>query len=315
MLRKLTPVLLALFLTAWASFVAVPIALAQSNIIGGGVFGDVKTGGAAYVGPGDIFNTSSIAAYSCSEAYLASYASGLGAACDVVDTSTGLITCTYHFQANGKVNPSECNGVGQSCQTACSIAKAYDQTGNGRHATQVTLAQMPTLTFNSTPLGTLPAINCGTGASTIFLATSATVTQAQPLTLYAVGIRNGNFTTAMGMIGSAINNGDLIGPFSAINTWEMYAGTAVQGTAADNAWHAASGLANGASGAINIDGSDTIGNSSALGLTAELVRLCRAGTLAVAGLIAEAAFWGVSTTSTNRNAISANAHSAGRYNF
>jgi hypothetical protein len=42
MLRKLTPAILALFLTAWASLVAVPVALAQSNIIGGEVFGDVK---------------------------------------------------------------------------------------------------------------------------------------------------------------------------------------------------------------------------------------------------------------------------------
>lgn len=45
MLRKLTPAILALFLTAWASFAITPVALAQSNIIGGGVFGDVKVAG------------------------------------------------------------------------------------------------------------------------------------------------------------------------------------------------------------------------------------------------------------------------------
>ncbi len=120
---------------------------------------------ASYTGPGDTFTTSPLAAYSCAQAFTAAYATALSAACDVVDTATGLVTCTYHFQANGSVNPTECNTSGKSCFTACSVTKAYDHTGNGHDASQATLANMPGLTFSSTPSGTLPAIDCNLGTN------------------------------------------------------------------------------------------------------------------------------------------------------
>src|ERR1700722_1400624 len=153
------------------SFVAVLLlcasAHAQVPMTGAGL--GAPPAAVTYVGPGDTFSTSPVGAYSCAEAWTAAYASSHGGACDVVDTSTGLVTCTYTFQSNGFVNPSQCNGAGQSCQTACSVTKAYDQTGNGNHVVQATLANMPTLTFSSTPRGTLPAINCGNGVTSITL--------------------------------------------------------------------------------------------------------------------------------------------------
>lgn len=45
-MRKLFPAaILALFLLGWSSFVSGPVALAQSNIIGSGIYGDVKVSG------------------------------------------------------------------------------------------------------------------------------------------------------------------------------------------------------------------------------------------------------------------------------
>ena len=77
----------------------------------------------AYTGPGDVIAFS--AWYSCTFGYSASYASGgANPACDVVNTATGLTTCTFHVAASGTVSPSKCNG--SACAVACSVKKAYD---------------------------------------------------------------------------------------------------------------------------------------------------------------------------------------------
>lgn len=267
---------------------------------------------AGYQGPGDVFSTSAVAWYSCARAYNNAYAVALSAACDVVDSATGAITCTYHFQASGFVNPSECNGVGQSCQTACKVKQAYDQTGNTRHATQATLASMPSLTFSSTPTGTLPAMTC----SGVLVLASANVTQAQPYTMSAV-----LKVTTGGAAGGAIggSTGQYIGqPASANNLTVNTAGVALNAAATDNTWYSLQGLANGTgtSSAINVNGADATGSAGTGALSAIPIRLCRAGGNEFIGLIAEAGMWGASTNATNRNAISSNQHDATNgYNF
>lgn len=300
--------LLALLLTLWLA-----PALAQVPMTGAGKGVPVA---ATYQGPGDVFASAS-SWYSCSRSYSASYASsGTNGACDVVDTSTGLITCTYHIKTNGFVDPSECNGVGQSCQTACSVIKAYDQTGNGYHMLQstATLAQLPHLTFSSTPTGTLPTIDCGTGAVFFMQATTSPVL-SQPFTMSGVANRNSG-TAESGFLGQ--NGNASLGFGSGANLAEVFGGApALTKAATDSAWHSINGLFNGGgtSSAINVDGSDSTGATGAAGTTANTLRLCRAGPAQFSGLLAEAGVWAATSTSTDRNNLSSNQHGTSGYNF
>ena len=43
---------------------------------------------------------------------------------------------------------AQANAMALACAVACSVKKAYDQTGNGHHAIQATLAQMPLMAFS-----------------------------------------------------------------------------------------------------------------------------------------------------------------------
>lgn len=286
---------------------------------------NVAISGAApsYTGPGDVFNTSPVAAYSCSEAYNAAGASTAVSACDLVDSAAPTVTiCTLRFTSTGKVDlTAYCPGSvtpAAKCAAAtggvCNISKAYNLISPGTlDAVQTTAINQPTLAFSSTPLGTLPAINCGNGTPTILLQTSAGVTQAQPFTLAAVVNRTG--TGPGGAIGGPLTPNLFLGSQTGANLADMDAGNDLTMTMTDNAWHTLIGLANGASnGAINVDGTDLTGNTGVNTFSSSAIRLCRA-TIQWGGLLAEAQFWGAITTSTNRNAISANAHSSGRYNF
>jgi hypothetical protein len=268
-----------------------------------------------YQGPGDVYSSGALGAYSCSEAYNAAYATSLGSACDVVDTATGLVTCTYHFQSNGMVNPTECNTTGKSCFTACRVAKAYNQVTPGTlDVVQATLASMPGLTFSSTPTGTLPAIDCTIGTNPL-LATSATVTQAVPLSGFSVFIRSSGTS-----IGGALGGNTTIilpGSGAGANLALVLNGGSLTAAATDAAWHAVGGLTNGTgtSSAINVDGADTTGATGLGGFSSNNIRLCRAAADPQSGLIAEAVIWSTATSPTNRNSLNTNAHSAGRYNF
>jgi hypothetical protein len=278
--------------------------------------------GVSYTGPGDTFTTSPYAAYSCSEAFTAAYATALGNACDLVDSSAPtVVICTLKFAATGKVDlTAYCPGSvtpAAKCAAAtgavCNISQAYDQTGNGRHVVQATSISQPPLAFSSTPLGTLPAINCGNGATSIFLAMAATTTQAQPLTMSLV-MNRATGTAAGGAIGNT-SGAIFMGGGAGASLAQVNAGTALTSAVTDNTWFSMSGLFSGASSAININGSDSIGNAGAASFAGGNIRVCRAAATQQSGLIAEAIIWSASSTSTDRGNLHTNAHSAGRYNF
>ena len=162
------------FLIVWTLLLAGVTCLAQVPMTGGGV--PSPKGTVTYSGPGDV-TSGAIAFYSCGRAYNLAYAQALSAACDVVDTATGLVTGTMHFLSTGFVNTTELTGVGQACHVACSITKMYDQTGNGNHVVQATLANMPGLTLNAQN-----GLPCAAGVSTATnLSTAGTITSGCPL--------------------------------------------------------------------------------------------------------------------------------------
>ncbi len=122
-------------------------AQAQLLLTGAGRVGGVV----GYQGPGDI-TSGAIAFYSAGRAYNVAYAIAHSPLADVVDTSTGLTTCTFHALSTGFANPAECNAT--ACATACSVTKMYDQTVSGAcggscDVVQATLANMPGLTLSA----------------------------------------------------------------------------------------------------------------------------------------------------------------------
>ena len=211
----------------------------------------------SYTGPGDI-NSGALVFYSCGRAYNAAYATALSAACDVVDTATGLTSCTLHFLSTGYVNTTQCNAT--ACAVACSISKFYDQSGNANDATQATLAKMAGLTFsalNGLPCGAGIG-SAGTGGGNLTYTSANTITQAQPYTSTAVAERTGSFTTLQRIIISDTTGGRIFFAGSA-NTISGNSGASVSLTAADNSPHAMLLVSNSSNPLFAIDSS---GNTS-----------------------------------------------------
>lgn len=271
----------------------------------------------AYVGPGDVYTTSPYAWYSCARAFTAAYASGGSNAC-LVQRQSDNAQCTTKFAASGFVDlmtaycTSNTQTIAQFCNaTTCRVMTAYDQTGNARDAVQATFGSAPAYTLSSSPTGTLPVMSC---SATLVIQTSSTFTVAQPLNFSAV-IEVTTGGTTGGIIGGAAGGNALLQSGASANTVGVSGGVILSASATDNAWHAVQGLANGASGAINADGSDTTGNTSTTGISATNIRLCRATGGQLTGFIAEAGFWNSATSSANRNSINANQHGSTGYSF
>lgn len=136
-----------------------------------------------------------------------------------------------------------------SLQYGLAVAKIYDQTGNGNDLTPV--STLPWLYPKG--INGLPAIDTN-AAMRVTLGTTIN----QPLSYFIVAERYANFTTLAVLLGTAAIDA-VIGPNSATNSWFGYAGTQVNFTVSDSVAHAVSVVMNGASGAVNVDGTDTTG--------------------------------------------------------
>jgi hypothetical protein len=300
-------VALAVWLTAALSLFAFNAPRAQFNGCQAGFCSPPSSAAAAYVGPGDI-TSGAIAFYSCSRAYNAAYASGLNAACDVVDTATGLVTGTMHFLSTGFVNVNELTGVGQACHAACSVTKMYDQTGTGNHVVQATLANMPALTFNAQ--NGLPC--AAGGANSPRLVTAGNITQAAPFTMTAVTERGSGFTTLQNIQ----NNGNLnILRFPAVaNQVSAVSGTASTLTATDSAFHALLAVVSATAPLFAADSSAntstaTFGTSAMASTEAIVGRSGGQGPILAGGFVCEAGIWPADLNSSYQ-AMLANMRSA-----
>lgn len=270
---------------------------------------------AKYVGPGDVLD-SAYAWYSPARAYSAAFAASRAPIMDLQDQA-GANPIAINILPSGFVDLSAIlSWVSRFGVTTIKVARLYDQTGNGRDVVQATLATMPGLTLNSTPKGTLPAVDFNVGTNPV-LATTATYTQVQPLTMSAVYIR----TTGTALGGVVGGNADIcIGAGSGANVAiATSTGAGFTAVASDNTWHAINALLNGTgtSSAINIDGAETTGSSgSTSGLVGHNIRVGRAAASALAGRVSEAGIWPVITDPAARAALSANQHSVSNgYNF
>ena len=202
---------------------------------------------AAYVGPGNVAGWSGFTEwFSCARGFTAAYASGGGNACDIVDTATGLASCTMKLKSTGfaDLTSAICAGNTVSVTTfctvthaaGCSVTKMYDQTGHSNDITQATLANMPILNLSAQNSLPCPVWSASNGMG---FATTGVQNIPQPLTISMVTFHVGSSGSAAD---TPISDGSVLTFFSgtSANTITTFAGgsnESVTGNGvADNAW-------------------------------------------------------------------------------
>jgi hypothetical protein len=302
---------LAAWMTAALSLFALSAPHAQFNGCMAGFCSPSVAATSSYSGPGDIAG-GGIEFVSCGRAYNAAYATGLNAACDVVDTATGLTTCTFHFLSTGFVNTTECNAT--ACAIACSVTKMYDQTGTVNHVAQATLANMPGLTFNAQN-----GLPCAAGAAVAGLVlTGPTITQALPATFTAVAKRT-SAAAASQIIESAANTQTLQFTNSANTAAANIGGTSVTLTVADNAFHAflAVGSATAPLFAVDSSANTSTSTQGTTGLNGAIAVINRAtGSREMTnGFLCEAGIWPADLNSSYQAMLANMRSAANGWNF
>lgn len=288
------------------------VAQAQIPLTGAGSSG--KAAGSGYQGPGDIVSGARVW-YSCGRAYSASFAAGVGSICDIVDTATGLATCTIPIKANGFANltavvcptVSPVVSVTTFCTVThaggCSVAKAYDQSGNANPATQATLANMPLL-----PLSALNSLPCpsGNGTSQVLSSTSG-VTLNNPTTLVELS----NMTSGASGFFPAIGTSSIAIAYGNNVSVSLFAGS-FPGVTVTSAFHAGIGiLAVSGNSNLVIDGtanSLSAGNATSTGQVGYVGQ--GGGGNYFAGPVCEIGAWASGFTSTQYGNMNSNIHSS-----
>ena len=202
----------------------------------------------SYTGPADIVSGATV--WGGLRAYNAAYATGSNAALDLHNDSTGAFVATINILSTGALDVATAATV--IAGGASKIGKLYDQSGTGNHATQATLANMPTLVLNAHNT-TLPVMRFDRSASQR-LTTPSITAATQPYSISAVAKRTGDFTSYNTILGC--NNGLYFN--NTANNVLLYGGILTGLVAAtDSTMHGIQAVINGASSIGNIDGSGT----------------------------------------------------------
>jgi hypothetical protein len=166
------------------------------------------------------------------------------------------------------------------------VTETYDQSGNSNHASQATTTKQPQLL--PTCIGSLPCMFFSTSAGQYLTAGSLSV--SSPWTVSSVAYRN-NVSGNLEQIICSNSTGYCAGYASTANLSEVAATTQFTATASDNAWHALQ-YVSGSSAVINVDGTETTGNSGTNNMSSTLVFGGETvGTRTMHGYVTEAGVW------------------------
>lgn len=252
--------LVAISAAAFALIVGRPADAQMMGVAGGGL----TASSSSYVGPGDV--VAHTAFYSCARPYSNAYAVSLGNLCKLRAT-TGGETCNEPTTSAGAPDVmAGCSGASNGltlavfCATGCTVAEAYDQSGNGWHILQGTVGNQPGLTLNC--LNSLPCIVTTTSSSIGLLAGSNITPATGLVTLDGVFDRSVGTATTTYVRENGSSGNRLIGQSGVANKVQAVgsAGT-LAATANDATWHSILGIiASGASAsAVDVDGTTTTG--------------------------------------------------------
>ena len=283
--------------------------------------GPVAAAAGAYQGPGDIVSGAA-AFWSCGRAYTAAFAATQGAICSLVDTATGAASCTLNVGTNGFANltANVCVGNTVSVTTfctvthaaGCSITEMFDQTGNGIHLTNITLASMPIFSLNAQ--NSLPCASNLSGAGSLSLANNPGT--SGPTTTYAmtvVGGVFGNFTTQQAFFGINTLN---INATTTSGQWRVNFGTPNNITGvANSAMHA---VVASTAPIFDIDGTSNSNNNGANTIQNSTIQLLQNGggaTPMLNGYACEAGVWANNMSGTYASMITNMRSPASGWNF
>jgi hypothetical protein len=294
-------------IAVWLSLALAPCVFAQ-NVVGSGIFGDVKVGGGppAFTGPGDI--VTGAAAFWGLRAYSAA-TRGTPAITLCDDTGANCSNVSTNATTGALNNPGT-HGT-NNCATSgtCLISAIFDQSGAGNcsgspcNATQATVAKMPALNF--TCVGGQPCMVCNGSALVAPVPNSI----PQPLTVIGVADRvtSGGLAPWYGDDNEQLE----IGSFNVANEGYLFAGSFVTVSLSDNAFHAIQGVFNGASSTFNFDGtSATLNPGTASASSAH--NICgdnNGNDRHFTGNLSEAGIWPIGFNSTQVTNVNANQHS------
>lgn len=302
-----------LILFASSAFAQVPMTGAGTGAPSGG-------GGGPFVGPGDI-NGAAVAWWGL-RAFSTAYATSLGNIADIVDTATGLASCTIKAKSNGDADLTSTSCVGGTLSvttfctvthaTGCSVTKLYDQSGNSDDVTNGTLATMPLLSLSA--VSSKPGILCDNVAGTFINSGSIANGTAQPYTASYAAKRTtslGGFSAVFGFfIGVSVQ----VGFDQAANGVYLYAGNGPPAplAATDNVFHAVQNIfTNSTTATISSDGTTSgtlnAGGSTSVSGFANICGATNAGSNPLKGVILEVGFW-AGDKSANNSAMNSNQH-------
>lgn len=181
------------------------------------------------------------------------------------------------------------------------VTKLYDQTGNGIDAIMATAAQQPSFTLSG--LGTLPTITFA-AASSQGLRTAASVSGTIPGTMVAVANHPAS-AVQMSLIYNAGAAQQLGYRTSANDQVFVYSGIVFSATASDGNWHGLQAIL-GSSGSINVDGTQTTGDTGSGGGSGQIYLGGLLGSQDLTGSGVEFGYWpigfsGAQLTSMNSN--------------
>jgi hypothetical protein len=224
----------------------------------------------SYTGPGDIVS-GSIGWWSCARAYSAAFAAGGTPIMDLVDQA-GANSIAINILSTGFVDTAAISSwVTAHSVTTIRVTKLYDQTGNGLHATNATLATMPALTLNT--LNGLPVVTFVLSRGDRL--NTGTITQAQPFSMTGVSRRTASFVTESGILGATPTQIDIM--HNSTGNVSLRSGSTFSATAANSTWHSIAGVFNGASpnSILVVNGGATTGSSGANAFSAVGLRIGR----------------------------------------
>ena len=271
---------------------------------------------AGYQGPGDI--VPGALGWWGLRCYSAAYS---GNVADVVDGATGTTTGTRLKCASGVVSAlvsasactfvtgNACSPIATTCAILCNIITEYDQSGNSLDMLTAGGGGAPTdgpIYVPNNIGSTLPSLQC-TISGGQWLKNTTGITQAQSLQISYVSNRNNNTTTLQRGVFASNGVGIYVGYGALINQAEIAAGTAVDKTATDSAFHAYQAGFNNASSNLMIDGTANTGLTTGTTGLAGTMSLC-GNTFSnnYDGYIQEVGVWaglfsGANETSMNNN--------------
>jgi hypothetical protein len=296
-MRKLLTFLIAL---AEVVFAIWSPSFGQTNIVGGGLWGDAKVsgGGGGYVGPGDIVSGAS--AWWGLRAY--SNATKGGNAVDVFGNTTST-TFTFVTKSDGTLELSAGGAAafiaGNSGVLNMRITQLYDQTGNGH---PMTATGVPRPVFLTSGLCSFAVAQFNNSAH---IMTAVGFAVSQPLSIAAVAKE----TSSAGIAALLSDSTNLEFSFNTTPALRVKtSGNLPSGTTPINTFYSLQGVFNGASSVVTVNGTDTTGTIGGNGISGAHVLQMGNDDFgeALPGAIVEQGVWPIAFSSGQRTSMSSN---------